>query len=72
MVGTFYSSSKPEDPAFINIGDKVTVGMVVCIIEAMKIFNEIDAEVDGELVHIYVENGTPIEYDQDLLIISSE
>ena len=69
LVGTFYSSSKPEDPAFISIGDNITIGMVVCIIEAMKIFNEIDAETDGELVHIYVENGTPDEYGQELFVL---
>ena len=69
LVGTFYSSPKPEDPAFINIGDKVEIGKTVCIIEAMKIFNDIESEFAGELVHIYIENGTPVEYGQELFVL---
>ena len=69
LVGTFYSSPKPEDPSFINVGDKVEAGMVVCIIEAMKIFNDIESELNGELVHTYLENGTPVEYGQDLFVL---
>ena len=69
LVGTFYSSPKPEVPAFISIGDNVESGKVVCIIEAMKIFNEIESEDTGELVHIYVENGTPVEYGQELFVL---
>ena len=69
LVGTFYSSPKPEDPAFVSMGDHVKVGKTVCIIEAMKIFNDIESEFDGELVHIYIENGTPVEYGQELFVL---
>ena len=69
LVGTFYSSPKPEVPTFRSIGDNVEIGKVVCIIEAMKIFNEIESEDAGELVHIYVENGTPVEYGQELFVL---
>ena len=69
LVGTFYSSSKPEEPAFVNIGDRVVKGTTLCIIEAMKIFNEIDSEINGELVEIYVKDGSPIEYGQELFVL---
>ena len=69
LVGTFYSSPKPEDPAFVSIGEGVNIGKVVCIIEAMKIFNDIESEFDGELVHVYIENGTPVEYGQELFVL---
>ena len=69
LVGTFYSSPKPEDPAFVSIGESVNIGKVVCIIEAMKIFNDIESEFDGELVHVYIENGTPVEYGQELFVL---
>ena len=69
LVGTFYSSPKPDEPGFISIGDNVKIGKIVCIIEAMKIFNEIESEDEGELVHIYVENGTPVEYGQELFVL---
>ena len=70
LVGTFYKSSKPDTPPFISEGDKIKEGQIICIIEAMKIFNEIESEYSGKIVKILVEDATPVEYDQDLLIIS--
>ena len=70
LVGTFYKSSKPGEPPFINIGDQIKKGDTICIIEAMKIFNEIEAEVSGKIIKILVEDGTPVEYDQPLVIIA--
>ena len=72
LVGTYYSSQKPGDPPFINIGDKVTKGQILCIIEAMKIFNEIESEIAGTVKDICVENGKPVEFDQLILKISPE
>ena len=69
LVGTFYSCPKPGDPSFVKIGDTIDVGNIVCIIEAMKIFNDIDSEYRGELVHVYVEDGTPVEYGQELFVL---
>ncbi|TAH27104.1 MAG: acetyl-CoA carboxylase biotin carboxyl carrier protein [Cytophagales bacterium] len=69
MIGTFYKSSSPETPSFVNIGDEIKPGQTVCIIEAMKLFNEIEAELSGRIVKILVENATPVEYDQPLFII---
>ena len=69
MVGTFYRSPSPESPSFVEVGDEVASGKVVCIIEAMKLFNEIEAEVKGKLVKILVENGQPVEYGQKLMLI---
>jgi acetyl-CoA carboxylase biotin carboxyl carrier protein len=69
MVGTFYRSPSPESPAFVDNGDDVAPGKVVCIIEAMKLFNEIEAEVKGKVVKILVENGQPVEYGQKLMLI---
>lgn len=69
MIGTFYRSSNPETPAFAEVGDSVTVGKVVCIIEAMKLFNEIESEVSGRIVKVLVENATPVEYDQPLFLV---
>ncbi|MEE8638334.1 MAG: acetyl-CoA carboxylase biotin carboxyl carrier protein [Candidatus Margulisiibacteriota bacterium] len=69
MVGTFYRSPSPESPPFLEAGDEVAPGKVVCIIEAMKLFNEIEAEVKGKLVKILVENGQPVEYGQKLMLI---
>lgn len=66
IVGTFYSAAGPDKPAFVSIGDKVNDETVVCIVEAMKLMNEIQAETTGEVVKIYVENGSPIEYGQPL------
>ena len=72
LVGTYYSSQKPGDPPFVNVGDKVTKGQVLCIIEAMKIFNEIESEITGIVKDICVENGNPVEFDQLILKISPE
>jgi acetyl-CoA carboxylase biotin carboxyl carrier protein len=69
MIGTFYRSSNPETPYFVEVGDSVTEGKVVCIIEAMKLFNEIESEVSGRIVKVLVENATPVEYDQPLFLV---
>ena len=69
MVGTFYRSPSPEAPAFVNVGDSVANGKVVCIIEAMKLFNEIESEVSGKIVKILAENGKPVEYGQKLFLV---
>ena len=69
MVGTFYRSPSPESPPFVEVGDEVAAGKVVCIIEAMKLFNEIEAEVKGKVSKILVENGQPVEYGQKLILI---
>lgn len=67
MVGTFYSSSNPESPPFVRIGDRINPESVVCIIEAMKVFNEIKAEVSGVVESIEIQNGSPVEFGQILL-----
>lgn len=69
MIGTFYRSPTPNDPAFVGVGDKISVGDKVCIVEAMKLFNEIESEVSGTIVQVLVENATPIEYDQPLFLV---
>ena len=69
MIGTFYRSSSPGKPAFVEIGDEVNPGKVVCIIEAMKLFNEIESEVKGRIVKILVEDASPVEYDQPLFLV---
>ncbi len=69
MVGTFYRSPSPEAPSFVEAGHDVEPGKVVCIVEAMKLFNEIEAEVRGKVVKILVENGQPVEYGQKLFLI---
>jgi len=69
MIGTFYRSSGPDSPAFVQVGDMVEKGQVICIIEAMKLFNEIEAEQSGRLVKVLVENATPVEYDQPLFLV---
>lgn len=69
MVGTFYRSANPESPAFVNVGDEVKPGKVVCIIEAMKLFNEIESEVSGKIVKVLVDNASPVEYDQPLFLV---
>jgi acetyl-CoA carboxylase biotin carboxyl carrier protein len=66
MVGTFYSAANPESPPFIKVGDHVGPESIVCIIEAMKVFNEIPAEVSGQIAAVLVENGAPVEYGQPL------
>ena len=69
MVGIFYSSPSPEDPAFVTKGQGVKAGEVICIIEAMKIMNQIESDVDGKLVRVLVENGDAVEYGQPLFVI---
>src|SRR5258708_10407701 len=69
IVGTFYKAASPDSDAFVSIGDSVEKGAVVCIIEAMKLMNEIEAEVAGEIVSILVENGQPVEYGEKLFAI---
>jgi len=69
IVGTFYRSSEPGSPAFVEVGSAVKKGDVLCIIEAMKLMNEIDSEYDGEVVNIYVENGQPVQYGERLFAI---
>lgn len=69
MIGTFYRASSPETPALINIGDEITPGKALCIIEAMKLFNEIESEISGRVVKILVENATPVEFDQPLFLV---
>ena len=72
LVGTYYQSTKPGSPPFISEGDIIKTGQVICIIEAMKIFNEIESEISGKVVNILIKDGTPVEYDQDLIVISPE
>ena len=69
MIGTFYRSSAPDKPAFVNVGDDITVGKTVCIIEAMKLFNEIESEVKGTIVKVLVDDASPVEYDQPLFLV---
>ncbi|MCY8818477.1 acetyl-CoA carboxylase biotin carboxyl carrier protein [Bacillus atrophaeus] len=72
MVGTFYSSSSPEAGAYVSAGSKVSENTVVCIVEAMKLFNEIEAEVKGEIVEVLAENGQLVEYGQPLFLVRAE
>lgn len=69
MIGTFYRSPSPDKPMFVNVGDEVSPGKVVCIIEAMKLFNEIESEVSGRIVKILVDDASPVEYDQPLFLV---
>jgi acetyl-CoA carboxylase biotin carboxyl carrier protein len=69
MVGTFYRSPAPGEPAFVDVGSRVAVGQPVCILEAMKLMNELETEFSGEVVEILVENGTPVEFGQALMRI---
>ncbi|RWY52395.1 acetyl-CoA carboxylase biotin carboxyl carrier protein [Mucilaginibacter gilvus] len=69
MIGTFYRSASPEKPLFVNVGDEISNGSVLCIIEAMKLFNEIESEVSGRIVKILVDNASPVEYDQPLFLV---
>jgi acetyl-CoA carboxylase biotin carboxyl carrier protein len=72
MIGTFYRTANPDSPPFISVGDKVTKGQTVCIIEAMKLFNEIESEVAGTVVKVMVENSSPVEYDQVLFVVEPD
>jgi acetyl-CoA carboxylase biotin carboxyl carrier protein len=69
MIGTFYRSSSPDKPPLVNVGDEIKPGTVLCIIEAMKLFNEIESEHSGRIVKVLVENAKPVEYDQPLFLI---
>lgn len=72
MIGTFYRSANPDSPAFASVGDKITKGQTVCIIEAMKLFNEIESEVSGTIIKAMVENSSPVEYDQVLFVVEPD
>ena len=69
IIGTFYRKPSPDKPAFVEIGDSVSEGSVLCVIEAMKLFNEIESEVSGKIVKVLVEDSTPVEFDQPLFLI---
>lgn len=69
MIGTFYRSASPGKPSFVEVGSEVTPGKVVCIIEAMKLFNEIESEVKGKIVKVLAEDASPVEYDQPLFLV---
>jgi acetyl-CoA carboxylase biotin carboxyl carrier protein len=69
MIGTFYRSASPDKPAFVNVGDEIKAGQVVCVVEAMKLFNEIEAEISGRIVKVLVDNASPIEFDQPLFVV---
>lgn len=69
MIGTFYRSASPEKPLLANVGDEIKGGDVLCIIEAMKLFNEIESEVSGRIVKVLVDNASPVEYDQPLFLV---
>ncbi len=69
MIGTFYRSAGPDKANFVDAGDDVEIGKVVCIIEAMKLFNEIESEISGKIVKVLVENATPVEFDQPLFLV---
>jgi acetyl-CoA carboxylase biotin carboxyl carrier protein len=72
MIGTFYRTPNPDSPPFISVGDKVSKGQTVCVIEAMKLFNEIESEVSGTVVKVLVENASPVEYDQVLFVVEPD
>lgn len=72
MIGTFYRTPNPDAPNFVNIGDDIKEGQIVCIIEAMKLFNEIESDFGGRIVKILVENATPVEYDQPLFLVEQK
>ena len=69
MIGTFYRRAAPDKPLFVEVGDEIAPGKVVCIIEAMKLFNEIESEVSGKVVKILVDDASPVEYDQPLYLV---
>ncbi|MCH7413966.1 acetyl-CoA carboxylase biotin carboxyl carrier protein [Belliella sp. R4-6] len=69
MIGTFYRTPNPDSDNFVNVGDVVKAGQTVCIIEAMKLFNEIESEISGKIVKVLVDNATPVEYDQPLFLV---
>ena len=69
MIGTFYRSAGPDKAPFVNIGDDVKPGKIICIVEAMKLFNEIEAEISGKIIKVLVDDASPVEYDQPLFLI---
>ncbi len=69
MIGTFYRSAGPGKPLFVNVGDTIEVGKTICIVEAMKLFNEIEAEISGTIIKVLVDDATPVEYDQPLFLV---
>ncbi|KMQ62757.1 acetyl-CoA carboxylase [Chryseobacterium sp. BLS98] len=69
MIGTFYRKPSPDKDVFVNVGDEISAGKVVCVIEAMKLFNQIDSEISGKIVKILVDDATPVEYDQPLFLV---
>ena len=69
IIGTFYRKPSPDKPAFVEVGDKVSEGNVLCVIEAMKLFNEIESEISGTIVKVLVEDSTPVEFDQPLFLV---
>lgn len=69
MIGTFYRSPGPDKPVFVNVGDDISEGKPVCIIEAMKLFNEIESDIKGKIVKVLVDDATPVEYDQPLFLV---
>jgi len=69
IVGTFYRSASPEKPPYAKVGDRIEVGSVVCIVEAMKLFNEIESEISGKVVEVLLEDASPVEYDQPLFLV---
>ncbi len=69
MIGTFYRSSSPDKPLFVSVGDEVKAGKVICIIEAMKLFNEIESEISGKIIKVLVDDSSPVEYDQPLFLV---
>jgi len=69
MIGTFYRKPSPDKPEFVKVGDKITVGQVVCVIEAMKLFNEIESDIAGTIVKVLVDDMSPVEYDQPLFLV---
>jgi acetyl-CoA carboxylase biotin carboxyl carrier protein len=71
MIGTFYRKPSPDKPLFVEIGDEVSPGKVVCIIEAMKLFNEIESEISGKIIKVLVEDASPVEYDQPLFLVET-
>jgi len=69
MIGTFYRSQNPESDSFVNVGDNINAGQTVCIVEAMKLFNEIESDISGTIVKVLIENASPVEYDQPLFLV---
>ncbi len=69
MIGTFYRSPSPDKPLFVNVGDEIKAGQVLCIIEAMKLFNEIESEISGRIIKVIADDSSPVEYDQPLFLV---